>query len=265
MRRSLWAVIAAGLMLGSVTAVRADVWDLDTINDEDDGTATDNELTHGLHQVHDLGAEASVVDQDWYKVATQPFSSYEFLADGLTGDVFFGFLPVDRIASDGVTVTGSGIDLPGGLGASRSLRWMNTTSTALSEFVRVTGAETSCTTACTTQDQYTVRFFETTGSIARFNNAGTQVTVLLLQNPTAYTITGRAFFWSQAGALIASQSFSAAPHALINLATSGVTGATSGTITVTNDGRYGDLQGKAVALEPSTGFSFDTPLVHRPM
>jgi hypothetical protein len=37
----------------------------------------------------------------------------------------------------------------------------------------------------------------------------------------------------------------------------------SGAITVVHDGRYGELVGKTVALEPATGFSFDTPLVPR--
>jgi hypothetical protein len=35
----------------------------------------------------------------------------------------------------------------------------------------------------------------------------------------------------------------------------------SGSVTVVHDGPYGAIAGKAVALEPSTGFSFDTPLV----
>jgi hypothetical protein len=35
-------------------------------------------------------------------------------------------------------------------------------------------------------------------------------------------------------------------------------------VTVTHDGRYGSLVGKAVAIEPSSGFSFDTPLTIRP-
>jgi hypothetical protein len=37
----------------------------------------------------------------------------------------------------------------------------------------------------------------------------------------------------------------------------------AGTITVSHDGRYGDLAGKTVALEPSTGFSFDSPMEPR--
>jgi len=38
----------------------------------------------------------------------------------------------------------------------------------------------------------------------------------------------------------------------------------SGSATVTHDGGYGDLVGKSVALEPATGFAFDTTLVLRP-
>jgi len=33
---------------------------------------------------------------------------------------------------------------------------------------------------------------------------------------------------------------------------------------VSNDAHYGDLTGKTVALEPSTGFSFDSPMVVQP-
>jgi hypothetical protein len=155
------------------------------------------------------------------------------------------------------------VPVPNGIGATRSLRWQNATATAQDEFVRVLGTGTSCTTTCTTADQYTARFFETSTSIARYNNTGSQLTVLLLQNPAGYTINGNIFYFSTAGALVASQPFTLAAKQLLTVATAGVTGATSGSITITHDGRYGDLQGKGVALEPSTGFSFDTPMVYR--
>ena len=38
----------------------------------------------------------------------------------------------------------------------------------------------------------------------------------------------------------------------------------AGSITVSHDGGYGVLAGKAVSLEPATGYSFDSPLVSRP-
>jgi hypothetical protein len=37
-----------------------------------------------------------------------------------------------------------------------------------------------------------------------------------------------------------------------------------GPITVSHDGRYGDLTDKTVALEPATGFSFGSPMIARP-
>ena len=37
----------------------------------------------------------------------------------------------------------------------------------------------------------------------------------------------------------------------------------AGSLTVSHDGRYGALQGKAVAVESATGFTFDTPLEPR--
>jgi hypothetical protein len=39
--------------------------------------------------------------------------------------------------------------------------------------------------------------------------------------------------------------------------------AQSGAITIAHDAPFGMLAGKMVALEPSTGFSFDTPLSSR--
>jgi hypothetical protein len=33
---------------------------------------------------------------------------------------------------------------------------------------------------------------------------------------------------------------------------------------VTHDGPFGGLAGKAVALEPATGFSFDSPMTVKP-
>jgi len=106
--------------------------------------------------------------------------------------------------------------------------------------------------------------WETTGAIPRFNNSGSQITVLILQNPTDYTIGGTVFFWDATGAFLTSQPFSLVAKDVLVLNTNSAAPGFTGSITVTNDGRFGDLQGKSVALEPSTGFSFDTPMLHRP-
>jgi hypothetical protein len=261
MRIRLWLGMALCVLVGGGPAM-ADVWDFADI--EDDSSETDNELVHGMVQVHDLLAQGAVFDEDWYRVDIQKFSSYEVVAEGLVGELYSGPLPLDRIDSDGTTVLSSGVALPNGLGASRSLRWTNNSGIVSPNYIRVTGANSACGTTCTTNDQYTIRFYDTTGAIARFNNAGTQLTVLLLQNTSAYTITGAAQFWTGAGAILASFPFTLNSKQLLSVNTASIVGPTAGHITVINDGRFGDLQGKAVALEPSTGFSFDSPLVYKP-
>jgi hypothetical protein len=145
-----------------------------------------------------------------------------------------------------------------------SLRFENATAlTVVNQHIRVDG---TCAGGCGADDVYRIRAFETTYSIPRFNNAGTQVTVLLLQNPAAYTVTGHVWFWSAAGALVGSEPFTLGANETLVLNTASVPGAAGvgGALTISHDGRYGDLTGKTVALEPSTGFSFDSPMTARP-
>ena len=47
-------------------------------------------------------------------------------------------------------------------------------------------------------------------------------------------------------------------------ATVGGVAGQSGSATLARDGVYGAIAGKAVAVEPATGFTFDSPLVLRP-
>jgi hypothetical protein len=123
-----------------------------------------------------------------------------------------------------------------------------------------------CTTDCGADDQYRIRAYETTYAIPRFNNSGTQVTVAILQNPGGYAVSGTLWFWNTGGILLASQPFTVAAKATLVLNTAAVPGLSgeSGWVSVSHDGRYGDLAGKTVALEPATGFSFDSPMVSRP-
>jgi hypothetical protein len=267
MQNSLWCwrwslAVCFGLTLALSSApLSADVWDNDPAN-EDDSNATDNELFHGAEQIHDL-ASAGVIDQDWYIVRSRPFSSYEALVFGMQGEVFGTQPPFDRVDAGGAVLT-AGAPPPGGAGSSISVRWANNTGTQATDWLRMTGGGASCGTTCTTNTQYTIRFWETTGSVARFNNASGQTTVLLLQNPATYTIAGTVRLWDTAGSPVGNQAFSIPAKGLFTLNTSTLAPGIGGSITITQDGRYGDLQGKSVALEPATGFSFDTPMVYRP-
>jgi hypothetical protein len=120
-----------------------------------------------------------------------------------------------------------------------------------------------CTTNCTVDDRYRVRAWETTLSLARFNNSSTQTTLLVLQNTTETTVTGHVWLRDSAGGLVASFPLTVSPHGLSVLNTSTVAPGVGGTLTVSNDAPYGGLVGKSVALEPATGFTFDAPLLPR--
>jgi hypothetical protein len=76
----------------------------------------------------------------------------------------------------------------------------------------------------------------------------------------------RAYFWSVSGVLLDIHFFTLPPRQTHVLNTASVPGAAgkSGMITVANDARYGELSGKTVALDVSTGFSFDSPMLPRP-
>jgi hypothetical protein len=260
MRKNVWLVLGLGFALVSGRAALADVWDVQS--QSDNTVATENELVHGSDQLHDLGALAGpAADQDWYRISQKPFSSYEIVADATSGDIGTTLL-VRRTDQTGAGIQTS---VAVGVGYSRSLRWVNSTS-ASEDTQRIAVTSGSCTTDCGADDVYRLRSYETTYAVPRFNNSGTQVTVLLLQNPTNYTITGTVYFWNAAGTQVGTAPINLAGKALMVLNTSTVPGAngTSGALTIAHDGRYGDLSSKSVALEPATGFSFDTPGLVRP-
>ena len=258
MRNSLRLALSVGLVLAVAGRTRADVWDVQTHNDNT--AATENELLHGSDQLHDLGAlPGPAPDQDWFRLSQKSYSSYEVVAEATSGDIG-ATLNLQRIAADGSTILQSSVAV--GVGYSRSLRWANSTATAVDDqYIRVTSA--ACTTNCGPDDVYRIRFYETTLAGPRFNNAGSQITIILLQNPTTYTITGNIYFWSEAGTLIAPSSFTLVPRQLLVLNTATIAPGIGGTLTLAHDGQFGDLTGKAIALEPATGFSFDSPLVAR--
>jgi parallel beta-helix repeat protein len=225
-----------------------------TIGDDDAPSLSSNELAHGTVQQADL-----LVRPDLYRIGQKPYSSYEVVVDATSGDMVPATL--QRLAGDNVSVMQAAT--PVAVGDTVSLSWENATSlTVVNQHIRVDGA---CAAACGADDLYRIRAFETTYSIPRFNNAGTQVTVLLLQNPAGYTINGHAWFWTSTGTLLGTHPFTLASKQTLVLNTATVAGVAGqgGAITVSHDGRYGDLAGKTVALEPSTGFSFDSPMTAR--
>jgi hypothetical protein len=259
MRKNAWLALGLGLALVSGRAAVADVWDVQTQNDNT--SASENELVHGSDQLHDLGAlPGNLPDEDWYRLSQKPYSSYEMVADSTSGDIqLAGGLSLDRTDAGGAVLQSS---VAVGVGYTRSLRWENAGAAEVND-ERIRVQSTGCTTDCGPDDVYRIRAAETTYAVPRFNNAGSQITVLLLQNPTNYDIDGNIHFWNPSGVLVGTQSFTLTSKMLLVFNTSTVAPGVGGAVTIAHNARYGDLSGKTVALEPSTGFSFDSPMLPR--
>lgn len=255
------ASLACAALFACAPAFAVDVWDQST--EDDNSAGTDNGLVHGAEQVHDLGAEAGIVDQDWYTLDSLRYSSFEVVVDGTTGDMNLSTGgDVVRLDSLGTTELQDSAPLAG---FSRVLRWANNTATTETNYIRVSGA--ACTTTCSSNDQYRIRMYETTYSIPRFNNSGTQTTVLLVGSTVSFTCSATFHFFAASGALLGSTSNSFSTRELFVLSTStlGFAAGQSGSVFVAHTCGYGGLAGKAVALEPATGFTFDTPMVPKPI
>jgi len=226
-----------------------------------DLAAPAGELDHGADGFRDLGSlPGPVAVADRFRISQQPHASYEVVADGISGTLVP--LRLERVSADESQVLQSATGA--GAGSSRSLRWQNAGPTIVAD-QKIRVASNGCSTDCGFADVYHLRAYETTLAVPRFNNGGSQITVLVLQNPTAQPVAGTIYFWSVAGALLGSSPLALAPAAALVLNTASVPGVAgaSGTVTVAHDAPYGALAGKTVAVEPATGFTFDAPLVVR--
>jgi hypothetical protein len=233
-----------------------------TIIDDDAPALGSQALVHGAQLRADLApGPGPTVGRDHYVVDQSPYSSWEVVVDEVSGDVAPG-LVLDLLAEDNSTVLATGANVGGG--SARSLRWQRRLPYGETrQHVRVHSP--SCGTACGADDIYRVRAYETTERIPRFNNSGSQATIVVLDNTTDQPVAGNVDFWQSSGILLLSMPFSCAPHgvAVVNASAQPALSFQSGSITITHDAPYGALAGKAVALEPSTGFAFDTPLEHK--
>jgi hypothetical protein len=264
MKRALLGVAILLLLAAPRFAIADDVWDLagGGPGSDDQMAGSTNELRPGTVQVHDLQSHAGgVMDIDLFTVDQRPYSSYEAVVDGENKEVVQPALDLLNITN---VVLQSSVGLSQ-LGNVRSLRLRNSSASEDKEYVRVM-PNLGCQTACTTNANYRIELYETTYMIPRFNNNATQATILIIQNSGTDTVDGAARFWSNTGVLLGSSIFTLGPKATSVVNTSSLAGIAgqSGSITVDHTGSYGSLSGKAVAVEPATGFTFDTAMVAKP-
>ena len=102
---NLWLrSLAVAVLLSPAAAVRADVFDVQTPNDNTSAN-TENELIHRSEQFHDLASSGGVADADWYRIGTKPYSSYEVVVDQTSANITP--ITIQRYASDGTTLLGT--------------------------------------------------------------------------------------------------------------------------------------------------------------
>jgi hypothetical protein len=257
-RNTILAVLGCALVGG---AVRGDEWDVGTVGDV--GPVSRNTLFHGSEQVHDLAAVGSTVDEDWYRFRSNGRSSYQVVVDGLTGDLRLTATDVQLVDGLGVLLADAQVT---DFGGSLNLVWRNLQigiGGGPFENVRVRGAD--CGTTCTATDRYRIRFYDTTYVIPRFNNSGSQVTVTTVQNVSDVACDVQYVFQDDdVNIPLGTADAVLPPRGLHVLNTATVVPNESGSIRVIHTCGYGGLSGKAVAVEPSTGFTFDTAMVSRP-
>jgi hypothetical protein len=254
MRTAAWG-LALAIALGPAPAP-ADDWDRAT--NEDDGIDTTNAFHHGSEQVHSL----SPTDEDWYLVINRRFSSFEVRVDGMNGDLDLTSTDVQRLSRDGTLVFQDAVVTD--TGGVLSLTWTFGNLGDISNHIKIHGP--TCAPSCPgTRATYRVRYFDTTYTVPRFENSDTQQTTLIVQNATdracqvSYT-----FFDSAATVLHAAAPKSLPARGLDVFRTSIVVPGAAGSIRIAHTCGYGGLSGKAVTLEPATGFAFETDLDHRP-
>jgi outer membrane protein assembly factor BamB len=242
-------------------AFAGDTYAWATIVEDDAPSLSSLELIHGSDERRALvPPRPGSVPQTYFRLRQDPHSSYEVLADELSGEV--RPLLLVRLGADNVSVYQEAVNL--GTGPARTLSWENNTSAPTSnQHIRV-GIE-GCGAGCTQAGGYRLRVFDTTLRGARFNNTGAQRTIAILHNTSDQVVHGTLWFWDQDGGLRHSRVFILFPRStqILDTAALGILAGRSGSLTVSHVGRHGTLVGKAVIVDPVGGFSFDSPLLPR--
>jgi hypothetical protein len=245
------AAMALAVLCHAGTALADDPWE--GFAPGDDTCDTNVELVHGARQVHDLQSFITILDVDWARIQQRNYRSYEVrvvssplrMAEiaaparvDCAGNVLTAGVPYENAARDAVAI-----------------RWLSTGES--DTFIRTTNPGILPAAAV-----YEIQMLETTYAVPRFNNSATQQTVLLLQNTRAQAVQGAIHFFAAAGTPVLSHPFTLPARGLLVVNTSTLPGLAgqSGSALVAQNGGYGALAGKAVALEPATGFTFDTPI-----
>jgi hypothetical protein len=260
------AALALGALAAALPAHAVDPWEGGWA--PDDGGGSNNTLSPGLAQLHDLDQQGTAVnDEDWSNVPTVRYHSYEARVSGNNLSFDTGACPgcaqFERVTGAGVILTedqGVVNDGPGtGIAEAndRSVRWIADSNSTL-DFVRVRGSVGVENASFV----YTIRYWDTTYRVPRWNAANGQTTVLVVTSTAQPNLLADIHFFGEDASLletvhaylVRNQPF------VLSTATRPALAGRSGYALVAHTAGYGGLSGKAVSVDPVTGFTFDTAL-----
>jgi hypothetical protein len=251
------ALVAASLFIAPTQAA-ADRWEGDPL---EDGAGTSNVMMPGASQEHDLESTIILADSDWIRIGRNNYHSFEarVTASTFVWNIGGGCATCpgfDRVDAAGAVLTPSVSLAPG----ASVIRWLDLPGGPNDQFLRMAVPPLQVLGILT---GYEVELVDTSYSVPRWNNNATQVTVYLVQNPGPEAVSGNVYFFGPAGNLLHTHPFTVPPRGLEVFNTAGITALAnqSGSAIVAHTGAAGTIAGKAVALEPATGFSFDTPFL----
>ena len=240
-----------------------DDWDPAGATDQTSAT-TRNLLLHAAPaQEHDLQNQSSVPDHDWFVLNVTGNRSFEVRIVNTTRTTLTADpTNLRRHAADG-SVLQTSVPLGTSTNAyARTLRWIEA-SRPVSTHIHVTNADpVNPTLPAGANAKYTIKLYETTLYCPRYNNSGSQVSVLIVQHsaPEVGSCSYTARFNAANGTETGATTLALDTEQMSVINTAALTGlpGTSGSAFIAHTCGVGGLKAKLVALEPATGFSFDT-------
>ena len=257
MRTQVLAVVLAVSATASVRA--ADRWEAAA----DDTADTENVLRHGAVQAHDLESTGGVADHDFIRVVSKARHSYDARVSGLRW--MCAACPALFVQTASGTPIGFGsvggddVVLPDNSLLGARVGWISNGGAVV--LLRVSGLP-GLTAA---GSSYDIQLRDTTLFLPRWNNTASQTTVLVLQNTMNHQMFATVSFHDAAGVLLTTVDVTVPQHGVQVLPTAAIAAlqGQSGSATIAQ-APYAAIVGKAVALEPATGFTFDTAIVPLP-
>ena len=254
-RKRMHSVAAAAILAFAADAA-ADPWETGPNGGDDSAYVTPNVLLpYALPQLHDLANVGGSADEDWFRITVEANRSYEVVITN--SNIYWDSgRTLRRLDDIGLT------ELQGSLHVDRSmmrraLRWIHVDAGS-EQRINVTGAASDTAGAF-----YEIMFRETTLFCPRFNNPHGQVSELLVPraaNERGELCAGTAYFLNEDQAVVGTQSLLIGADDINVYALPGVMGLANqkGGAQIAHTCGTGGLKAKLVALEPATGFSFDT-------